>query len=129
MYVCKMMSYHYRFIEPNILVSIQPVRLNVLAYSPYNTFTLTCLVEEMQYLAIQPSVDWMLNGSELTKGNGYSINTSTLETMTIRQTLSYHNGTSVPGDYEYHCVVTLSLSNDTSDQLQFTSSAIVTIKG
>ncbi len=111
-------------------MTIQPVQLAVIDFAPYNSFTLTCIVEVQQYLALQLSVHWILNENILTEEDGYLINTTILnQSATIIQTLTHSNSSSNPGDYEYICVAILSISNEISDQIQFTRSAIVTIKG
>ena len=116
-------------IEPGVTVSIEPsvTQLSVLDYPPYNSFILTCLVEGLEHLAIQPSVFWTLDDHQLTVENGYFTNTTTPHVGAIQHVLTYTNHSSSAGTYRYFCKARLSLPGEASDD--FMDSATVVVKG
>ena len=111
--------------EPEISASVLPTKLSVLDFSPYDSFTLTCIVEGLEYIAVQPIVIWSLDGMDLDT-NGYLINTTIVQLGSIHSVLTAVGG-NLPGMYKYSCHARLILPNDSSTE--FSDFADITVKG
>ncbi len=125
---CIITSHHYcihALSEPEISVSVIPTKLSVLDFSPYDSFTLTCIVEGLEYFAVQPIVFWSLDGMDLDT-NEYLINTTTVQLGSIHNVLTVVGG-NLPGMYQYNCHARLILPNDSSTE--FIDFADITVKG
>ena len=75
--------------------------------SPYNSFPLTCMVEEPSYLQVQSSINWMLGGTVLNITNGYRVNQTSISPT--QRHLVLHIDNAAAGDYSFQCVSTLAV--------------------
>ena len=106
-------------LDPDLSVTIIPQQLTVPDQPPYNTFTLTCMVSGLEYLAIEPFVNWL--SGETNSTYNYTVNIVNNETTWY--VLHIENKTA--GNFEYRCEV--NLPDDS--MFVYTTTAIVLVKG
>ena len=123
--MCKLIKYFIP-LEPELSVTVSPIQQSVLDQPPYSAFTITCTVQEPDYLALKPSVRWTLNGEPLMLINGLHMSEHLTESGRTEYSLKIDQDI-IPGDYEYACEGLLTLPN--GEDLVYKALATVTVKG
>ena len=88
-------------------VLTEPEHLTTPNATPYNTFSLKCIIHEPEYLLVPLSIQWELNGLPIT---GDQVNVIQVDLMTKELILDIENETI--GTHQYRCRAFLNLPGD-----------------
>ena len=96
--------------DPDIVVSVMPEVISVPGVSPYNSFPLTCIVDEPGYLQVLSSINWMRGNTILNISNGYRVDETIVSSTQRHLVLDVDNAAT--GSYSFLCASILAVPGD-----------------